>query len=162
VDLSFRYTRFDKSIVIFLLASFVGGLLSKLISLCNINKQCHDTHSSIRPHQKKRLPNIAGICIAGGKLHSSPWLVLLGTTYVNMVSVPTGDDRYMAFITTYPPNGTHVFNAARTSMYMLRERIHFLWKGHQTFLGPCALCVRSWPVLWQTRSPYLMISTVLK
>jgi hypothetical protein len=40
-------------------------------------------------------PNIVGIRVVDSKTHSSPWLILLGTTYVNVVSVLTEDDRYI-------------------------------------------------------------------
>jgi hypothetical protein len=52
-----------------------------------------------------------------------------GMTYANVVSVPTEEhNRYMTYITTYPPSGTHTFNAAWTSLYTLLERIHVLRK----------------------------------
>jgi hypothetical protein len=35
---------------------------------------------------------------------------------------------YMTYITTYPPSGTHAFNAAWTALHTLQERIHVLRK----------------------------------
>jgi hypothetical protein len=49
----------------------------------------------IRPHQNKRLANIVGIRIVGGKTHSSPWLALSNMTYSNVVSVPVEKYRYV-------------------------------------------------------------------
>jgi hypothetical protein len=43
----------------------------------------------IRPHQKKILSNIVGLCVVGGKTHSSLWLILHKVTYEIIVSVPT-------------------------------------------------------------------------
>ena len=61
-----------------------------------------------------------------------------------MVSVPTEEDRYNTIITTYPPSGVRVFNAARTALHTLQERIHFSWKAHhEASLGPQALGARS-------------------
>jgi hypothetical protein len=37
----------------------------------------------------------------------------------------------MTYITTYPSSGAHAFNAARTVLHMLRERIHILRKRPQ-------------------------------
>jgi hypothetical protein len=47
----------------------------------------------------------------------------------------------MTYITTYPPSGTHVFNAAQTAMHALRECIHVLRKRPQDILrSPCPRC----------------------
>jgi hypothetical protein len=35
---------------------------------------------------------------------------------------------HMTYITTYPPSGTHRFNAAWTVLHTLQEHIHVLWK----------------------------------
>jgi hypothetical protein len=37
----------------------------------------------------------------------------------------------MTYITTYPPSGTHAFNAAWTTLHTLQERIHVLRKWPQ-------------------------------
>jgi hypothetical protein len=37
----------------------------------------------------------------------------------------------MIYITTYPPNDAHAFNAAWTTLHILRERIHVLRKRPQ-------------------------------
>jgi hypothetical protein len=44
-----------------------------------------------------------------------------GMTYRNMVSVPAEEhNRYMTYITTYPPSGAHAFNAEWTSLDTLQ------------------------------------------
>jgi hypothetical protein len=49
--------------------------------------------------------------------------------YAYVVSVPAKEhNRYMTYITTYPPSGIHAFNAAWTMLYILQERIHVLRK----------------------------------
>jgi hypothetical protein len=35
---------------------------------------------------------------------------------------------YMSYITTYPPSGSHMFNAAWIALHTLQERIHTLRK----------------------------------
>jgi hypothetical protein len=55
--------------------------------------------------KEKLLPNIDGVHVVGGNLHSSPWLVLTN----NLSS-----------------HGAHVFNAAWTALHTLQERIHFM------------------------------------
>jgi hypothetical protein len=53
-------------------------------------------------------------------------------TYTNVISVPVEEhNRYMTYITTYPPSGTRAFNAARTTLHTLQERIHVLRKRPQ-------------------------------
>jgi hypothetical protein len=80
-------------------------------------------------HQKKSLPNIYGICVVGGKSHSSPLLVLTRLSYANVVSVPAKEHNiHIAYITTYPPSGAYAFNTAWTALHMLRECIHVLKK----------------------------------
>jgi hypothetical protein len=50
-------------------------------------------------------------------------------TYTNVISVPAEEhNRYITYITTYPPSGTRVFNAARTALHTLKEHIHVLRK----------------------------------
>jgi hypothetical protein len=45
-----------------------------------------------------------------------------------MVSVPAEiQNIHITYITTYPPNGAHVFNAAWTALHMLQEHIHVLY-----------------------------------
>jgi hypothetical protein len=63
-------------------------------------------------------------------------------TYVNVVSIPAEDtiDIYITYITTYPPSGTRAFNAARTTLHTLRERIHVLRKIPQDI--PRSSCPR--------------------
>jgi hypothetical protein len=55
-----------------------------------------------------------------------------GMTYAIVVSVPVEEHNiHMTYITTYPPNGTHAFNAAWTTQHTLRELIHILRKRSQ-------------------------------
>jgi hypothetical protein len=42
----------------------------------------------------------------------------------------------MTYITTYPPSGAHVFNAAWTALHMLQEHIHILRKWPQDIPRP--------------------------
>jgi hypothetical protein len=85
------------------------------------------------------------------KSHSSPYLVLSDMAYSNVVSVHAENTIDVCvcvcvsvcvcvcvsvcmcvcvcvYITTCPPSGACVFNAARTTLHMLRERIHVLRK----------------------------------
>jgi hypothetical protein len=72
------------------------------------------------PHQKKGF--------AKYRCHTYNWwqivLILIvsssGMTYANVVSIPVEKhNRYMTYITTYPPSGARVFNATRTTLHML-------------------------------------------
>jgi hypothetical protein len=48
----------------------------------------------------------------------------------------------MTYITTYPPSGTHAFNAARTMLHMLQEYIHVLRKRPQDIpRSPLSRCM---------------------
>jgi hypothetical protein len=79
----------------------------------------------------KVLPNIDGVRIISGKSHSSV-VSSSGMTYANMVSVPAVEhNRYMSYITTYPPSGSHMFNATWIALHMLQKRIHILRKRPQ-------------------------------
>jgi hypothetical protein len=41
-------------------------------------------------------------------------------TYSNVVSIPIEEcNRYMVYITTYPPSGAHAFNATWTVLHTL-------------------------------------------
>jgi hypothetical protein len=94
-------------------------LFSRFASWCNMNVWCHATY-------------LYGIGIVDGKVTLIPVVSSSGITYANMVSVPTEEhNRYMAYITTYPPTGAHEFNAARTTLYTSRECIHILKKRPQ-------------------------------
>jgi hypothetical protein len=44
---------------------------------------------------KKSSPNIDGVCIVGGKSHSSPWLVQRDMIYSNVVSIPVENTTYI-------------------------------------------------------------------
>jgi hypothetical protein len=63
-------------------------------------------------------------------------------TYINVVSVLAEEhNRYMAYITTYPPSGTRTFNTIRTALQTLQERIHVLRKRPQDIpRSPCPMC----------------------
>jgi hypothetical protein len=75
------------------------------------------------------LPNIDGVHIVSGKVTLIPVVTLNGMTYTNVVNVPTEEhNRYMTYITTYPPSGAHAFNAAWTMLHTLQERIYTLRK----------------------------------
>jgi hypothetical protein len=81
------------------------------------------------PHQKKSSSNIDGIRMVGGKVTLIPVVSSSSMNYAYVVSVPTKEhNRYMIYITTYPPSGIHAFNAAWTMLYILQERIHVLRK----------------------------------
>ena len=57
----------------------------------------------------------------GGKFPNETWDVTL--VYLQKITI------YL-YITTYPPSGARAFNAARTALHTLRERIHFPCKAH--------------------------------
>jgi hypothetical protein len=100
---------------------------------CSMNGWCHATCRSYMFLTKKKLWNIYDIRIVGGKVALIPVVSSNDTTYSNVVSIPAENTTniYMSYITTYPLSGACVFNAARTMMYMLRERIHILSKRPQ-------------------------------
>jgi hypothetical protein len=53
-------------------------------------------------------------------------------TYANVVSIPTEEhNRYMTYITTYPPSGARAFYVARIALDTLRKCIHVLRKRPQ-------------------------------
>jgi hypothetical protein len=41
----------------------------------------------------------------------------------------------MVYIIIYPSSGAHAFNAARTALHTLQERIHVLGTDYKTSLG---------------------------
>jgi hypothetical protein len=52
-----------------------------------------------------------------------------GMTYTNVATVPAKKhNKYMTYITTYPPSGAHAFNATWTELHTLQECIHVLRK----------------------------------
>jgi hypothetical protein len=54
----------------------------KFILLMHIHMQGHDKCRSYASSPKEKgMPNIDGIRVVGGKMHSSPWLVLHEVTY---------------------------------------------------------------------------------
>jgi hypothetical protein len=69
------------------------------------------------PHQKKVVEYSRHMCSGWHESHSSSWLILLSTTYINVVSVPVEDDRYITIITTYPSSGARAFNVARIELH---------------------------------------------
>jgi hypothetical protein len=96
----------------------------------HMKMQVHDKISVIYvPHQKNFFAKYKQ------RTYSRWWITLIlivnssGMTYTNMASIPAEEhNRYMTYITTYPPSGVCVFNAARTILHMLWERIHVLRK----------------------------------
>jgi hypothetical protein len=84
------------------------------------------------PHQKKRLTKYRWCKDSQWQFALIPVVSSSGMTHANVVSVPAEEhNRYMTYITTYPSSGTRIFNAARTALHMLRERIHVLRKRQQ-------------------------------
>jgi hypothetical protein len=77
--------------------------------------------------KRKRVPNIYGIRLVGGKVALIPVVSSSGMTYTNVVSVLVEQhNRYMTYITTYPLSGAHAFNAAWIALHTLQECIHVL------------------------------------
>jgi hypothetical protein len=89
--------------------------------------------SPIRSSPKEMLLlHLGGVHIVGGNPHSSLWLVLtIRLTKCGQCTCRRAQYTYMTYITTYPLSGAHAFNAARTMLYTLRERIHILQKWPQ-------------------------------
>jgi hypothetical protein len=82
--------------------------------------KCHDTYQSYTISPKQKVAKYTRHTRSWWQeSYSSPRLILLDTTYVNMISVLVEDDRYITIITTYPPSGACVFNVARTTLHML-------------------------------------------
>jgi hypothetical protein len=105
-------------------------------------------HATCRPYtfliKRKSSPNIGGVCIVGGKVTLIPIVSSNDMTYANVVSVPVEEhNRYVAYITTYPPSGAHVFNAAWTALHTLQERIHVLRKWETKWSVPWFDCDES-------------------
>jgi hypothetical protein len=92
--------------------------------------------------KEKLLPHISGICIIGGKVALVPTVSSNGMTYANVVSIPAEEhNRYMIYITTYPPSGAYAFNITRTTQHTLREHIYVLRKRPQDIpRSPCPRC----------------------
>jgi hypothetical protein len=95
--------------------------------------RCHDNMSVLYiPHQKN------SFAIYMWRTHNRWQITLIavvsssGMTYANVISVPTEEhNRYMTYITTYPPNGTHAFNVAWIALHTLQEHIQVLRKWAQ-------------------------------
>jgi hypothetical protein len=84
--------------------------------------QCHDNMSTIFVlHQKrKRLPHIGGVRIVGGNSHSTLVVNSSDMTYDTWLAFLQKIIIYIyTYITTYPLNGAHAFNAAWTMLQML-------------------------------------------
>jgi hypothetical protein len=115
----------------------------RFASWCNMNVWCHVTCRPIRFSPKEKgVPNIYGIRLVGGKVTLIPVVSSSGMTYANMVSIPTEEhNRYMTYITNYPPSDADAFNAARPTLHTLQERIHVLRKWPQDIpRSPCPRC----------------------
>jgi hypothetical protein len=98
--------------------------------------------SPIRSSPKEMLlPHIGGVHIVGGNSHSSSWLVLtIWLTKRGQRTCRRAQYTYMTYIITYPLSDAYVFNAVRTTLYTLRERIHVLRKWPQDI--PRSTCPR--------------------
>jgi hypothetical protein len=105
----------------------------KFILFMHMHMQDHDNMSVLYvPHQKKTFAKYRWRTYNWWQIALVPEVSSSGMTYTNVVSVPTeGHDRYMKYITTYPLSDAHAFNATRTTLHMLRERIHILRKRSQ-------------------------------
>jgi hypothetical protein len=81
------------------------------------------------PHQKKKGDKYRWRMCSQWQNVLIPVVSSNGMTYANVVSVPAEEhNRYMTYITTYPPSGVHAFNATWTALHTLQERIHILRK----------------------------------
>jgi hypothetical protein len=81
------------------------------------------------PHQKKIFAKYRWHTHNWWQITLIPVVSSSGMTYTNMISVPAEEhNRYITYITTYPPSGAHVFNVAWTILYTLQERIRILRK----------------------------------
>jgi hypothetical protein len=97
----------------------------------------------IRSSSKEKLCQIIWRTYNRWQITLIPIVSSSGITYANVVSIPTKEhNRYMTYITTYPPSGAHAFNAARTVMHTLQEHIHVLRKRPQDIpRSPRSRCV---------------------
>jgi hypothetical protein len=82
------------------------------------------------PHQKKNFAKYRLRTYNQWQIALIPVVSSSGMTYANVVSVPAEKhNRYMTYITAYPPSGACAFNAA--ALHTLREHIHVLRKRPQ-------------------------------
>jgi hypothetical protein len=97
----------------------------------------------IRPHQNKRLANIVGIRIVGGKTHSSPWLALSNMTYSNVVSVPVEKYRYVWYTSPLIPQVMSVCLTLHEQCCIHYENIFTScrWRPQDIPRSPCPRCV---------------------
>jgi hypothetical protein len=77
------------------------------------------TCQSYTSSPKKKLPNIVGIRVVGGKTHSSPWLIIREITYAIMVSVLAENNRYIIIHHHLSTKWCRAFNAAQTTLHTL-------------------------------------------
>jgi hypothetical protein len=84
------------------------------------------------PHQKKRFTKYIWRTYNRWQITLIPVVSSSSMTYANMFSVPAEEhNRYMIYITTYPPSGARVFNDVWTALHTFRECFHVLWKRPQ-------------------------------
>jgi hypothetical protein len=108
-DFSFRI---DFKFLSFLFYFFWITWFSKFILFMHMHMRDHDNMPVLYvPHQKKAFAKYRWL------MHSR-WQI----TFILIVSSSS---------MTYPPSGTHMFNAAWTSLHTLRECIHVLRKRPQ-------------------------------
>jgi hypothetical protein len=98
-----------------------------------MHMQDHDKMSVLYvPHQKKSFAKYRWRMYSRWQIALIPIVSSSGMTDANMISIPVEEhNRYMTYITTFLPSGTHAFNAAQTMLYTLQERIHILRKRPQ-------------------------------
>jgi hypothetical protein len=78
-----------------------------------------------------------GICLVGDRVTLIPVVSSSGMTYANVVSVHAKEhNRYMTYITTYPPSGARTINSTQTVLHTLRERTHVFRKRPQDISRP--------------------------
>jgi hypothetical protein len=106
---------------------------SKFILFGHMHMQDHDkTPVLYIPHQNKSFAKYRWRTYSRWQITLIFIVSSSGMTYTNMVSIPTEEhNRYMTYITTYPPSGAYAFNVAWTALHTLQERIHVLRKWPQ-------------------------------
>jgi hypothetical protein len=94
---------------------------SKFILFMHMHMWDHDKMPVLCiPHQKKSFAKYRWHTYNWWQITLIPIVSSNGMTYANVASVPTKEhNRYMTYITTYPPSGAHAFNAAWTSLYTI-------------------------------------------
>jgi hypothetical protein len=137
---------------------------SKFILFIHMHMQDHDKSQSYMFLTKRNFAKYRWRTYNRWQIALIPVVSSSGMTYTHVVSVPTEklNRHIFTYITTYPPSSARAFNVARTTLHMLRERIHVLRKRPQDIPRSHTIGARSWSVARLTRSPYHTIGTVLK